>query len=51
VDNWQDFDAEAPTTEDATRRLAVCNMDWDKITADDLFGTFTKRSAKIRCLD
>ena len=26
------------TTEDATRRLAVCNLDWDRVTATDLFG-------------
>ncbi|CAB3979337.1 Hypothetical predicted protein [Paramuricea clavata] len=37
ADNWQDFDADAPTTENSTRRLAICNMDWDKITANDLF--------------
>ena len=40
VDNWQNFDANAPTIDDSTRRLAICNMDWDKITADDLFGRF-----------
>ncbi|XP_046859479.1 ESF1 homolog [Xenia sp. Carnegie-2017] len=36
-DNWHDFDANVPMTEEATRRLAVCNMNWDKITVDDLY--------------
>ena len=51
MDNWQNFDAEAPTTEDATRRLAVCNMDWDKITADDLFGRFKGVQLEEICKD
>lgn len=40
-DNWHDFDANVPMTEEATRRLAVCNMNWDKITVDDLYGMCT----------
>lgn len=38
IQNWSELEAGAPVTEEATRRLAVCNMDWDKITADDFFG-------------
>ncbi|XP_037024608.1 ESF1 homolog [Bradysia coprophila] len=33
---WGEMDAEAPTTEDSTRRLAACNMDWDRIRASDI---------------
>lgn len=33
---WGELDAEAPTTEESTRRLAACNMDWDRIRASDI---------------
>lgn len=33
---WGEMDAEAPTTEESTRRLAACNMDWDRIRASDI---------------
>lgn len=36
-DKWGELDHDAETTEEATRRLAVCNMDWDRVTAQDLF--------------
>lgn len=36
-DKWGELDHDADTTEDATKRLAVCNMDWDRVHADDLF--------------
>jgi len=32
------MDVSAKTTEEATRRLAICNLDWDRVTATDLFG-------------
>ena len=32
------MDVSTKTTEAATRRLAVCNLDWDRVTATDLFG-------------
>lgn len=35
--NWNDVDHGAPEAEDATSRLAVCNMNWDRIRAKDLF--------------
>lgn len=34
--NWGELDKGAETTEEATKRLAVCNMDWDRIRALDL---------------
>ena len=36
-DKWGEMDGEAERTEDATDRLAVCNMDWDRVGADDIF--------------
>lgn len=37
---WGELDKEAETTEEATARLAACNMDWDKIRAVDLMVVF-----------
>ncbi|XP_034941541.1 ESF1 homolog isoform X2 [Chelonus insularis] len=34
--NWGELDKDADTTEEVTSRLAVCNMDWDRIRAVDL---------------
>ncbi|KAL0133751.1 hypothetical protein PUN28_001014 [Cardiocondyla obscurior] len=34
--NWGELDKEAETTDEITRRLAICNMDWDRIRAVDL---------------
>ena len=36
-DKWGEMDADAPKTEEATCRLAVCNMDWDRVGAEDIF--------------
>lgn len=33
---WGELDMDAESTEESTRRLAVCNMDWDRIRAQDL---------------
>lgn len=33
---WGEMDAEAPTTSESTKRLAACNMDWDRIRASDI---------------
>ncbi|XP_072742594.1 ESF1 homolog [Anoplolepis gracilipes] len=34
--NWGELDKEADTTDECTHRLAICNMDWDRIRAVDL---------------
>lgn len=33
---WGEMDAEAPTTSESTKRLAACNMDWDRIRPSDI---------------
>ncbi|KAH8366591.1 hypothetical protein KR084_005048 [Drosophila pseudotakahashii] len=33
---WGELDNDAEHTEESSRRLAVCNMDWDRIRAEDL---------------
>lgn len=33
---WGELDADAETTNESTKRIAICNMDWDNIQATDL---------------
>lgn len=42
IHGWGELDSEAKRIENAeTHRLAVCNCDWDRVTANDLFMLFT----------
>ncbi|XP_049873329.1 ESF1 homolog [Pectinophora gossypiella] len=33
---WGELDADAETTEESTRRIAICHLDWDNIKATDI---------------
>ncbi|KZC06127.1 PREDICTED: ESF1 homolog [Dufourea novaeangliae] len=51
--NWGELDKEAHTTDEITHRLAVCNMDWDRIRAVDLmvlFNSFLPNGGVIRSI-
>ncbi|XP_005100252.1 ESF1 homolog [Aplysia californica] len=37
---WNELQTDAPEVSQSTRRLAVCNMDWDFVKAQDLFVLF-----------
>jgi len=34
---WGEFDADAPRSENISKRLALCNMNWEKVKAEDIF--------------
>ena len=36
-DKWGELDHEADYTKEATSRIAVCNMDWDRVDAQDIY--------------
>ncbi|KAK0404367.1 hypothetical protein QR680_017425 [Steinernema hermaphroditum] len=40
-DDCADLDKNVERVEWASRRLAICNMDWDRVSADDLFVLFS----------
>ena len=40
---------EVPHADETSRRLAVCNMDWDRISANDIYGEFRKDMPQEFC--
>lgn len=38
---WGELDNDADRTDEATNRLAVCHMDWDRMRASDLMVLFS----------
>ena len=40
IHGWGEMarDGRVPHSEDTSHRLAVCNMDWDRLSANDVFG-------------
>ena len=33
---WGELDRDAESTEEATSRLAVCNLDWQRVRSEDI---------------
>lgn len=47
---WGELDADAERTDESTRRLALCNMDWDRVRAVDIMvmlSSFLPRGSTI----
>ncbi|XP_054239507.1 ESF1 homolog [Indicator indicator] len=44
--SWRELDKDAPHGDEVTSRLAVCNMDWDRLKAKDLLALFSSFTPK-----
>ncbi|XP_035634835.2 ESF1 homolog [Oncorhynchus keta] len=44
--DWGELCKDAPRSEEVTQRLAVCNMDWDRMKAKDLLALFNSFKPK-----
>ena len=50
-DKWGELDHDAEESADISRRLAVCNMDWDRVGAEDIFlalASFCPKSSSVK---
>ena len=41
MDTWRESQEEVATADETSRRLAVCNMDWDHLEARDVYGGYS----------
>ncbi|XP_062466717.1 ESF1 homolog [Pezoporus occidentalis] len=51
--SWRELDKDALRGDEITSRLAVCNMDWDRLKAKDLlalFNSFTPKGGTVFCV-
>ena len=49
-DKWGELDHDAERTDEISRRLAVCNLDWDRVGAQDIFlvlSSFCPKSQRV----
>ncbi|XP_054707602.1 ESF1 homolog [Uloborus diversus] len=48
--HWEELNEDAPDADQITKRLAVCNMDWDRIRAVDLMSVFNSFKPSDGCI-